>query len=152
MVSKHVITTKWRWRLKWIKKSSSMLKFVVTISATILRHLPSEWSSVVVLTRGEKLSSIWCIWCWRFSWKQHVGRTCTNENLKSLIIYYLEASSDNKLVAEVSGRRKREVGLVVPAYFTALTKRKENATFLFKKLKEKKEKSEGHIKTLSILL
>ena len=33
----------------------------------------------------------------------------------------LEAKAENKLLAQVTGKRKREVGLVVPAKFTAFT-------------------------------
>ena len=33
----------------------------------------------------------------------------------------LEANAENKLLAQVTGKRKREVGLVVPAKFMAFT-------------------------------
>ena len=42
--------------------------------------------------------------------------------LSSLMNNFLKANDSNKLVAKVSGKRKREVGLVVPAKFKALTK------------------------------
>ena len=35
--------------------------------------------------------------------------------------YFLEANTENKLVAQVSGKRKREMGLVVPAKFSTFT-------------------------------
>ena len=37
--------------------------------------------------------------------------------LSSLLNNFLKANESNKLVAKVSGKRKREVGLVVPAKF-----------------------------------
>ena len=41
--------------------------------------------------------------------------------LSHLLKNFLEAEAGNKLCAQVTGKRKREVGLVVPAKFTALT-------------------------------
>lgn len=45
----------------------------------------------------------------------------------------------NKLVAEVVGKRKREIGLVVPAKYTATTNDRRFAEILKNKLEEKKE-------------
>ena len=45
--------------------------------------------------------------------------------LSSLIYHFLNASSENRMTFEVTGKRKREVGLVVPAKFNALTKDKK---------------------------
>ena len=41
--------------------------------------------------------------------------------LSHLLKNFLEAEAGNKLCAQVTGKRKREVWLVVPAKFTALT-------------------------------
>ena len=39
--------------------------------------------------------------------------------LSSLIDYFLKIEETNRVIAEVTGKRKHEVGLVVPAKFTA---------------------------------
>ena len=49
--------------------------------------------------------------------------------LSSLINHFLNASSENRMTVEVTGKRKREVGLVVPAKFNALTKDKKQRKF-----------------------
>ena len=41
--------------------------------------------------------------------------------LSHLLKNFLEAEAGNKLCAQVTGKRKREVGLVVPAKFKAMT-------------------------------
>jgi len=38
-----------------------------------------------------------------------------------LLKNFLAANAENRVLAEVTGKRKREVGLVVPAKFTAFT-------------------------------
>jgi len=38
-----------------------------------------------------------------------------------LLKNFLEANAEKRLLAEVTGKRKREVGLVVPAKFAAFT-------------------------------
>ena len=60
--------------------------------------------------------------------------------LSCLLKYFLEASPESNLVAVVTGKRKREVGLVVPAKYVALTKNKTFANALLEKLTEKKRK------------
>ena len=60
--------------------------------------------------------------------------------LSCLLKYFLEASPENNLIAVVMGKRKREVGLVVPAKYVALTKNKTFANILLEKLTEKKRK------------
>ena len=42
-------------------------------------------------------------------------------DLARLLKNFLDANADNKLFAKVTGKRKREVGLVVPAKFSAFT-------------------------------
>ena len=58
--------------------------------------------------------------------------------LSSLIYHFLNASSENRMTVEVKGKRKREVGLVVPAKFNALTKDKKTAKVLDKELFKRK--------------
>ena len=60
--------------------------------------------------------------------------------ISCLLTYLLEASPENKLNTIVIGKRKREVGLVVPAKYAALTKNKTFANVLAGKLQEKKRK------------
>ena len=60
--------------------------------------------------------------------------------LSSLMNNFLKANDSNKLVAKVSGKRKREVGLVVPAKFKALTKEYRLAKILDEQLQARKEK------------
>ena len=60
--------------------------------------------------------------------------------ISCLLTYFLEASPENRLNAIVIGKRKREVGLVVPAKYAALTKNKTFANVLAGKLQGKKKK------------
>ena len=60
--------------------------------------------------------------------------------LSSLVNNFLKANKSNKLVAKVSGNRNREVGLVVPAKFTALTKEHRLAKILDEELSLRKDK------------
>ena len=57
--------------------------------------------------------------------------------LSRLMKHYLNANSANKLFAYVTGKRKREVGLVVPARFTAMTTDLQTARILNKELNGK---------------
>ena len=52
-------------------------------------------------------------------------------------ILIVHANADNLLTATVTGKRKREVGLVVPAKFTAFTQELKNANILKRELNEK---------------
>ena len=54
-----------------------------------------------------------------------------------LLTFLLQANTDNLLTATVTGKRKREVGLVVPAKFTAFTQELKNAKILKRKLNER---------------
>ena len=60
--------------------------------------------------------------------------------ISCLLTHFFEASPENKLNAIVIGKRKREVGLVFPAKYAALTKNKTFAYALAGKLQEKKRK------------
>ena len=62
--------------------------------------------------------------------------------LSSLIYHFLNASSENRMTVEVTDKRKREVGLVVPAKFNALTKDKKTAKVLNKELFKRKTRYE----------
>ena len=55
--------------------------------------------------------------------------------LSGLIHYFLEADKDNFLELKVIKKRKREVGLVVPALFIALTTKKSITITIHKLLK-----------------
>ena len=47
------------------------------------------------------------------------------------------ANADNLLTATVTGKRKREVGFVVPAKFTVFTQKLKNAHILKRELNER---------------
>ena len=70
--------------------------------------------------------------------------------ISCLLTYFLEASPENKLNAIVIGKRKREVGLVVPTKYAALTKNKTFANVLAGKLQEKKTSKEFEITTTTV--
>ena len=50
----------------------------------------------------------------------------------SLLDYFLKADSLNKLIATVEGRRKGEIGLVVPGKFIYCTKQLRQANILYR--------------------
>ena len=58
----------------------------------------------------------------------------------SLIDYFLKANKSNSISAQVIGKRKREVGLVVPARFTACTANRRRAQILESELNKCKAK------------
>ena len=58
--------------------------------------------------------------------------------ISQLINYFISAANTNTIIAVVTGKRKREIGLVVPAKYFAYTNNKKNAEILMKKLLEKK--------------
>ena len=51
-----------------------------------------------------------------------------------LLTNFLHATSDNKLEANVAGKRKREMGLIVPVKYVAIKKDKKSAEILMNKL------------------
>ena len=61
--------------------------------------------------------------------------------LSCLLKYFLEASPENNLITVVTGKRKREVGLVVPAKYVALTKNKTFAKYFIRKINGKEKKT-----------
>ena len=60
--------------------------------------------------------------------------------ISSLIDYFLKADKSNSVSAQVTGKRKREVGLVVPARFTACTATRRQAQILDSELNKYKAK------------
>ena len=60
--------------------------------------------------------------------------------LSSLTDYFLKIEETNRVIAEVTGKRKREVGRVVPAKFIASTMNRRFAHVLDSELNRKKEK------------
>ena len=60
--------------------------------------------------------------------------------LSSLLHYFLEADDENHLICQVTGKRKREGGLVIHAKYFAYTKRKRIAETLDREIKKRKEK------------
>ena len=65
----------------------------------------------------------------------HVPIECS-----ALLDYFLNADNSNKMVIAVTGKRKREIGLVVPGKFTCLTKKFRLADILHDELAKKKNK------------
>ena len=65
----------------------------------------------------------------------HVPIECS-----SILDYFLKADSSNKLIATAEGKRKREIGLVVPGKFICCTKQLFQANILYCELMEKKAK------------
>ena len=57
--------------------------------------------------------------------------------ISQLINYFFEAATTNTITAEVTGKRKREIRLVVPAKYVAYTENQKHAQILIKKLLEK---------------
>ena len=60
--------------------------------------------------------------------------------LSKLLKQFLDVDKKNMLIVTVIGKRKREVGLVVPGRYTAMTERKEIIDVLSHELVKKKEK------------
>ena len=54
--------------------------------------------------------------------------------LSHLLSYFLQANAENQLIAQVTGKRKREVGLVIPAKFTAFNPELRNVRILEREL------------------
>ena len=60
--------------------------------------------------------------------------------LSKLLKQFLDVDKKNMLIVTVIGKRKREVGLVVPGRYTAMTEGKEIIDVLNRELVKKKEK------------
>ena len=63
----------------------------------------------------------------------HVPIECS-----SILDYFLKADILNKLIATVEGKRKCEIGLVVPGKFICCTKKLRQANILYRELMGKK--------------
>ena len=68
--------------------------------------------------------------------------------ISCLLTNFLKTAPENKLNAIVVGKRKREVGLIVPAKYVALAKNKTFTNILFNKLQGKKK----NIQILNLML
>ena len=71
--------------------------------------------------------------------------------LSRLMKNFLEANTKNKLVAQVTGKRKREIGLVVPAKFSAFTTDLRLAKILETELRKRALKY-THVQLKSIVI
>ena len=60
--------------------------------------------------------------------------------ISSLMYHFLDESKENRIEAVVIGKRKREIGLVIPAKYTAVTTDNMTAKILLAELRKKKEK------------
>ena len=60
--------------------------------------------------------------------------------ISKLMNQYLGADSSNRLVATISGKRKRELGVVVPAKFKCILMKKKVAQILHEELIKNKGK------------
>ena len=69
----------------------------------------------------------------------------------SLLYHFLQASAENCINVEVIGKRKREVGLVVPAKYNAFTRNKKIAMVLDEELAKRKKLYKSCLELKSIL-
>ena len=71
--------------------------------------------------------------------------------LSRCLTFFLQANADNLLTATVTGKRKREVGLVALAKFTAFTQELKNAKILKRELNERASRyTHFELKNISI--
>ena len=54
--------------------------------------------------------------------------------ISNLFYHFLEKSSENKIIVKITGKREREIGLIVPANFVYITKDKNCSIILEAKL------------------
>ena len=66
--------------------------------------------------------------------QEHDSNANVSIELSHLLKNFIEVKAENQLSARVTGKRKREVGLVVPAKFSALTSELRIARILKKEL------------------
>ena len=59
--------------------------------------------------------------------------------ISSLLYHFLKKGTSNCMRAKVTGKKMREIGLVVPTSFEAYTKSKKDAITLDKELAKRKE-------------
>ena len=58
--------------------------------------------------------------------------------ISSLSYHFLKKSSENKIIVKITGKREREIGLVVPANFVYITKDKDCSVILEAELQKRK--------------
>ena len=58
--------------------------------------------------------------------------------ISSLSYHFLKKSSENKITVKITGKREREIGLVVPANFVYIAKDKNCSIILEAKLEKRK--------------
>ena len=58
--------------------------------------------------------------------------------ISSLSYHFLKKSSENKIIVKITGKREREIGLVVPANFVYITKDKNCSIILEAELEKRK--------------
>ena len=58
--------------------------------------------------------------------------------ISSLSYHFLKKSSENKIIVKITGKRKREIGLAVPANFVYITKDKNCSIILEAELEKRK--------------
>ena len=67
------------------------------------------------------------------------------------VCFFLQANADNLLTATVTGKRKKEVGLVVPAKILTFTQELKNAKILKRELNERPSRyTHFELKNISI--
>ena len=80
-----------------------------------------------------------------YNQKKHVPIECS-----TLVDNFLGADKKNRLTAVITRKRKREVGLVVPAEFTGRTKKQNIATIVHRELENKKVKYSSYFELSSV--
>ena len=72
--------------------------------------------------------------------KRIVSKTCSKRAFKRIILYFLQESETNEVKVAVNGKRRWELGLVVPGMYCGRTKSKRTVKILGDQLKIIKEK------------
>ena len=70
--------------------------------------------------------------------------------ISSLPYHFLKKSSENKTIVKITGKRQREIGLVVPATFVYIT-RDKNCSIILKAALEKRKKKFPDLKLKLVL-
>ena len=58
------------------------------------------------------------------------SRACTDRKISSLLYHFLQEDKNNSIKVKVIGKRKREIGLPMPATFIPHTENKRTAEIL----------------------
>ena len=105
----------------------------------------SVWASTV----GENLSTAQDKWEKVLSYHEFAIGVYKNEKcsllaghlpieISNLSYQFLKKSSENKIIVKITGKREREIGLVVPANFVFITKDKNCSIILEAELENRK--------------